>query len=233
MLSLIAEEIKAKDIRKIKPKIIFAMSETLTDSSREELSEIFNSEILGHYGSEEFGTLAFECKEHSGYHLIADHAIIEIVNDHQNFGSGEKGEIIVTCLNNYTMPLIRYKLGDIAELSDEKCKCGRGLPLIKQIVGREDDYIILPSGRKISPRMINVIENIPGIISYKTIQESRERLIVKLVKGQEFSERTVHEVQKQIKLGSFDEEIEVEVELVKEIPRESRGKIRAIVSNIS
>jgi phenylacetate-CoA ligase len=233
MLSLIAEEIKAKNIHKIKPKMIFAMSETLTDSLREKLSEIFNSDIIGHYGSEEFGTLAFECKEHTGYHIIADHAIIEIVKDHKNIDASKKGEVIVTGLNNYTMPLIRYKLGDIALLSDEKCKCGRGLPLIKQIIGREDDYIILPSGKKISPRMINVIENIPGILSYKTIQESRERLLVKLVKGKEFSRKTIHEVQKQIKLGCLGEDIEVEVKIVKEIPRASRGKIRAIVSNLS
>jgi phenylacetate-CoA ligase len=130
------------------------------------------------------------------------------------------------------MPLIRYKLGDIAILSSEKCSCGRGLPLIKQIVGREDDFIILPSGKKISPRMINVIENIPGVSSYRTIQETRERILVKIVKGKEFSKKTVYEVQKQIKLGCLGENIEVEVEIVKEIQRASRGKIRTVVSNL-
>lgn len=232
MLTLIAEEIKAKNIPDIKPKKIFAMSETLTDSLRSRLSKVFNSDVIGHYGSEEFGTLAFECKQHTGYHIIADHAVIEIIKDHQNIDSSKMGEVVVTGLNNFTMPLIRYKLGDIAILSNEKCLCGRGLPLIKQIVGRDDDFIILPSGKKISPRMINAIENIPGVMSYRTIQEARGRILVKLVKGKDFGQNTVNEVQNQIKLGCLGEEIEVKVEIVKEIQRASRGKIRAIISNL-
>ena len=232
MLTLIAEEIKAKNISGIKPKKIFAMSETLTDSLRKRLSKVFDADIIGHYGSEEFGTLAFECREHAGYHIVADHAVIEIINDSQNIDSSEMGEVIVTGLNNYTMPLIRYKLGDIAMLSTEKCLCGRRLPLIKQIVGREDDFIILPSGKKISPRMINAIENIPGVMSYRTIQETRGRILVKLVKGKDFCQNTVNEVQKQIKLGCLGEEMTVEVEIVKEIQRASRGKIRAVISNL-
>jgi phenylacetate-CoA ligase len=208
------------------------MSETLSDSLREKLSCVFNADIIGHYGSEELGTLAFECKEHAGYHIIADNVIIEIEKDSNKVASSDIGEVIVTNLNNFTMPLIRYKLGDIAVLSGEKCKCGRGLPLIKQIVGREDDFIILPSGRKISPRMINAIENISGIISYKTIQESKNRILVQLVKGNEFSDSTIPEVKKQIKLGCLGEQIEINVKLVKEIPKSDRGKIRAIVSNL-
>lgn len=232
MLSLIADEIKVQNIRTIRPRKIFAMSETLSDSLREKLSCVFNADIIGHYGSEELGTLAFECKEHAGYHIIADNVIIEIEKDSNKVASSDIGEVIVTNLNNFTMPLIRYKLGDIAVLSGEKCKCGRGLPLIKQIVGREDDFIILPSGRKISPRMINAIENIPGIISYKTIQESKNRILVQLVKGNEFSDSTIPEVKKQIKLGCLGEQIEINVKLVKEIPKSDRGKIRAIVSNL-
>ena len=232
MLTLIADEIESKNISGIKPKKIFAMSETLTDSLRSRLGKVFTTNIIGHYGSEEFGTLAFECREHAGYHIIADHAVIETINDHQDNDSSKMGEVIVTGLNNYTMPLIRYKLGDIAIASTENCLCGRRLPLIKQIVGREDDFIILPSGKKISPRMINAIENIPGVMSYRTIQETRGRIIVKLVKGNDFSENTVNEVQKQIKSGCLGEEIEVKVEIVKEIQRASRGKIRAIISDL-
>jgi len=130
------------------------------------------------------------------------------------------------------MPLIRYKLGDIAIPIDTKCSCGRGFPLIKDIEGREDDFFILPSGKKISPRMINVIEFIPGIQEYKIIQEKKDRIVVKLLKNHEFSERTIIEVKNKILMGCLGEEVEIEVESVQELPKERTGKIRAVVSEV-
>jgi phenylacetate-CoA ligase len=130
------------------------------------------------------------------------------------------------------MPLIRYKLGDIGTFTHEECDCGRGFPLIKSIEGRTDDFLILPSGRKISPRVINVIEDIPGVSRYKTIQETKNRIVVNLVKGEGFSEKTIYEINKHIKAGCLGEDVEVDVKLVKELPLEKRGKLRAVVSNV-
>ena len=233
MLSLLAKEIVEKKISNIKPKLIIAMSETLSNSIRDNLSQIFDSKIIRHYGSEEFGSLAFECMAHSGYHIISDHVVMEFLRDGQDVSPGDSGEVVITGLSNLTMPLIRYNLGDIAVPSKEKCSCGRGLPLINQIEGRKDDYLTLPSGRKISPRMINVIENISGIKVYKTIQETKKRFVVKLVKDNKFSEKTVAEIEKQIKIGCLGEDIEVEVNLVEEIPKERTGKIRTIISRVN
>jgi len=232
VLSLLAAEIEEKKIIDIRPKLIIAMSETIENPMRDKLSEIFDSEIIRHYGSEEFGSLAFECKAHSGYHIISDHVVMEFLKDGHDVNPGESGEVVITGLSNHTMPLIRYKLGDIAVPLKEKCSCGRGLPLIKHIEGRKDDYLTLPSGKKISPRMINVIENISGIKAYKTIQEAKERFVVKLVKSKDFSEKTIDEVKKQIRKGCLGEEVNVDVELVNEIPKERSGKIRAVVSKV-
>ena len=232
MLSLLAKEIKEKNISSIIPKLILIGGETVTNSQREKFCEIFKSDVFRIYGSEEFGRLAFECNEHSGYHIITDNVVVEFVKEGEDVSPGERGEVVVTGLTNYRMPLIRYKLGDIAIPSESKCPCGRGLPLIKHVEGREDDFLVLPSGRKISPRMINVIESIPGIKEYKTIQESKERFVVKLIKDNKFNERTISEVKKQIKIGCLGEEIKVEVRLVNEIPRERTGKLRAVISNV-
>jgi phenylacetate-CoA ligase len=130
------------------------------------------------------------------------------------------------------MPLIRYKLGDIAIPIDTKCSCGRGFPLIKEIEGRDDDFFTLPSGKEISPRMINVIEFIPGIQEYKIIQEKKERIVVKLVKNHEFSKRTISEVKNKISIGCLGEEVEVVIESVKELPKERTGKKRAVLSKV-
>jgi phenylacetate-CoA ligase len=233
ILSLLGKAIEEENNFPVSSKLILTTGEFLTDSSRKNLSSIFNSQINSIYSTIEFGHLAFECKEHSGYHIITDNAIIEFVKDGHDIKAGERGEVIVTTLQNYAMPLIRYRLGDIATLSNTKCSCGRGFPLIKQIEGREDDFLILPSGRKISPRMINVIEHIPGIKEYKTIQETKELFVVKLIKNDEFSERTISEVKKQIMTGCLGEKVAVEVEIVDELPKERTGKKRAVVSKVS
>lgn len=232
ILSLLAQEIMEKKITSIKPRLIWTIGETLTDSLREKLYDIFSSEIISIYASEEFGMLAFECRKHTGYHILTENVVMEFLKDGKDVNSGEKGEVYVTGLSNYTMPLIRYKLGDIAIPIEEKCSCGRGLPMIKNVFGREDDFLILPSGRKISPRMINLIESIPGIKAYKTIQESKDRFLVILVPGKEFNERTIKAVKRQIKIGCLGEQVDVEVKLVKEIKKERTGKIRAIVSKV-
>jgi phenylacetate-CoA ligase len=232
ILSILSKEVEEQNIAGIKPRLILTDGETSSDYSMNRISKIFSSDIYRMYGTEECGRFSFECKEHSGYHIISDAIIIEVVKDDRNVSEGEEGEIIATNLFNYTMPLIRYKLGDIGTITYEKCSCGRGFPLIKSIEGRTDDFLILPSGRKISPRIINVIEDIPGVSRYKTIQESKNRIVVNLIKGEGFSQTTISEINKHIKDGCLGEDVEVEVNLVKEIPYERTGKLRAVVSNV-
>jgi phenylacetate-CoA ligase len=184
------------------------------------------------YGTEENGLLAFECKQHAGYHVVSDAAIVEIVKKEKNAAEGEYGDIVVTSLFNYSMPLIRYNIGDIGTFTNTKCDCGRGLPLIKRIEGRTDDFLTLPSGRKISPRVINVIEDIPGVSRYKTVQEAKDRIVVNIVKGRGFGPETINEIKKHIKAGCLGEDVKVDVKLVDELSTNRRGKLRAVVSNV-
>jgi phenylacetate-CoA ligase len=232
ILTLLSEEIDKINFTKIEPRLIFTIGETLTEYNRKKCSTVFNSDVYTMYGTEENGLLAFECKEHSGYHCISDCVIIELLNDDRNVENGEVGEIVVTNLINYTMPLIRYKIGDIGTFTDERCSCGRSYPLITSIEGRTDDFLILPSGKKISPRVINVIEDIPGVYRYKTVQETKNRIVVNLVKGKGFNDKTISEIKKHIKAGCLGEDVKVDVKLVEELPLEGRGKLRAVVSNV-
>jgi phenylacetate-CoA ligase len=217
---------------KLNPRLIFTHGETLTASSRENIRSTFNADVYNTYGSTEFNRLAFECSEHSGYHMITDCAIIEIVKDGQCVSPGEEGEIIITGLYNEAMPFIRYKLGDIGIMADYDCACGRGWPLIKSIEGRSDDFITLPSGKRISARIINVIEDVPGIIQYRTIQEKRDKFVVQVVAGKDFTSDSERQIGEKIRSGCFGEYVNVDVELVDELQRERTGKLRAIVSNV-
>ncbi len=232
ILSLLAREIKAKNIAGISPRMVITHAETLTDHSRKEIGDAFNADVFDLYGSVEFSCLAFECKEHLGYHMISDGAIIEFIKGGKNIRGHEPGEIVVTGLCNYEMPLIRYRLGDVGIPSNKKCSCGRGFPLMNSVEGRTDDFLILPSGRIISPRGINALEYIPGITEYRTIQKEKDRFVVQVVKGKGFSQETISQIERQIKVGCVGENVRCEVEVVKELPRERTGKLRTIVSKV-
>lgn len=214
------------------PRLIFTHGEMMTEHCRETISSAFGADVYHTYGSTEFNRLGFECEEHSGFHMITDGAIIETIKNGQSTCPGEEGEIVVTGLYNYGMPLIRYKLGDIGILAGDKCTCGRGWPLIKSIEGRCDDYITLPSGRIISPRTINIIEYVPGVLEYRTIQEEADKFVVQVVPGKDYSAETNKQIEEQIRLGCLGEKVDIKVELVKELPRERRGKLRAVVSKV-
>jgi len=214
------------------PRLIFTHGEMMTEHCRDTISAAFGADVYNTYGSTEFNRLGFECSQHSGFHMITDGAIIETIKDGQSTCPGEEGEIVVTGLYNYGMPLIRYKLGDIGILAGEKCTCGRGWPLIKSIEGRCDDYITLPSGRIISPRTINIIEYVPGVLEYRTIQEERDKFLVQVVPGKDYTAETNKQIYEQIRLGCLGEKVDIKVELVKELPRERRGKLRAVISKV-
>lgn len=216
----------------LRPRLIFTHGETLTESCRETISSAFGAKIFNTYGSTEFNRLAFECNGHLGLHNITNCSVIDFVKDGENVDFGCEGEIIVTGLYNYKMPLIRYKLGDIGIPTDEECPCGRNWPLIKSIEGRSDDFLILPSGNVISPRNINVIEDIPGIMQYRTIQERKDRFEVLIVPDKDFSFETEKKIKEKINLGCLGENVNIEIKLVNELPRERTGKLRTIISKI-
>lgn len=229
------------DNNSIKPRMVFTHGETLSDACRETIVSSFGTDVYNTYGATEFNRLAFECDQHSGLHMITDCAVMELVRSGgengengvetgETVGPGEEGEIVVTGLYNYVMPLIRYKLGDIGIMADYKCPCGRSWPLIKSIEGRSDDFLTLPSGSVISPRSINVIENIPGIIQYRTIQEKRDSFHVQVIPGTGYSADTNRQIEEQIRAGCLGEQIHINIELVEDLPRERTGKLKTIIS---
>ncbi|GAI05167.1 unnamed protein product, partial [marine sediment metagenome] len=145
---------------------------------------------------------------------------------------GEEGKMVCTDLTNYTMPFIRYAVGDIVILSKEKHDCGNNFPVIKLIRGRSNDFITLPSGKVISPLLLGVcLEKIEGIGQYKLVQESKDILNIQIVRGQNFNEATISEFEKALR-ETLSNNVHININIVDEIPREKSGKIRPIVSKV-
>jgi phenylacetate-CoA ligase len=124
---------------------ISVTAEQLFDYQRKAIENHLGTNIYDQYGCGETNSIAFECSEHKGLHHAFEHSILEIVDDFGN--PSETGNVVITNLDNFSMPLIRYKNGDIASLSSKKCSCGRNSILIKKIEGRSYDSIIGLNGK--------------------------------------------------------------------------------------
>ena len=229
------------DVSDLDPKLIFTIGETLTQHCRDLVKDAFGLEINDVYGSEEFCRMAFECNEHCGLHMITDYNVIEFIDeDGEPVTSGEPGEIIITGLINRTSPLIRYEIGDVGIPTDEKCPCGRTWPIIKSIQGRTNDYLILSSGRKLyfihlAFLIYEEIEsNVFCISQYQIVQEKRNRIAFKVVKGKKFDPEILLRIKETLKafFNRLGEDMEIYMQLVDEIPMERTGKRRVLISKI-
>ena len=169
------------------PKGIITSAGTLYPDQKKLIEEVFNTKIYNRYGSREVGDMACSCEKDEGLHLNIFNQYIEILNnDMEPCKPDEFGQVYVTTLNNYVMPLIRYKIGDIAvPAEDEQCSCGRGLPLIKKVEGREISVFRTKDG-KIIPgeffiHFIGVVFNKGFISKFQVIQRDYDSIIIKVV----------------------------------------------------
>ena len=231
-LRLLCKFVREKNITGIFPKSIFTRAELLSREDRKQIETVFGIKLTDLYGIIEFGIVAWECEKHQGYHINSDIVLVEAVKDNQQVYE-EEGEMVCTDLINYTMPFIRYAVRDVVILSKEKHNCGRNLPLIRLIEGRSNDFITLASGKILSPVLLtSTLQKIGEISQYKLVQENMNVFDVQIVKGQNFKEATIEEVENGLReiLGS---EARINVDIVSEIPREKSGKVRPIESKVA
>jgi len=131
-------------------KAVTTTAEKLFTYQRQAIERAFGQKIYDQYGCGESNAIAFECEEHNGLHVASEHVIVEILDEKgEAVSRGSSGRVIITDLDNYAMPLIRYENGDLASWSKHVCPCGRGLPVLERIEGRAYEVMDVPGGRKI------------------------------------------------------------------------------------
>ena len=228
---LIARELIRKGEDDIHPKFIFTTAEMLTEKMRDIIDSAFGLNIFDQFGCVEFGRTAWECAEHIGYHMDMESVVMEFIRDGDHVSPNESGEIVYTGLYNYAMPLIRYRIGDVGVPSDEMCPCGRGLTLMKRLEGRNDAFIRTPSGRILSPIIWTILLRPFDLLQFKVTQHRIDLIKIQVIPLKKFMSDNISNVIKRV-TDVLGEDIEVIIELVGEIPRESSGKIRSVVSLI-
>jgi phenylacetate-CoA ligase len=212
-------------------KLALSGGETLTPTARKEISSSFSCPVFDRYGSMESSWAAWECT-HGSMHVQDDMVIVEIVDGNgKNVPDGKTGTIVVTPLWRRAMPFIRYSVGDSGSFGPP-CACGRGLRTLRVVRGRQDDIIVLPSGKIRSARSINLMDDIPGMLSYQIIQEQPSIFVFRYVPSGGLGDKERKEVESRIRAGCLDEKIRVEFDEVAAIPRGNTGKIQTVVSKV-
>jgi phenylacetate-CoA ligase len=214
---------------------IITISELLTNPAREEIKKSFSCDLRDFYGARECWGIAWECEKGS-MHICSDSVILEILDPEGNpVKEGKEGDVVITPLWNPAMPLIRYRLGDRAVLGS-RCPCGRTLPVLKKLLGRDDDLVTLPSGKKRSLRSLNITRTFAlheGTREFQIIQERADFFVIKYVPyGEGLSDKDKKQITGQIKTGCLGELISVEFEEVSSIQNSATGKIRKFLSKV-
>ena len=212
--------------QKYPKKALISAAETLDDASRQELQSAFGVPVYDRYGSREIGLIAMECNEHQGLHIDCENVFVELVDDPDTPGMQR---IIVTKLNQFGMPFIRYDIEDLAEGPISSCSCGRGYPILKRIVGRVTETIRRPDGTCLPGELFPHLLKDCRIAGFQVIQASDYSVEVLLVKTPDQTSQQDDKLQRII-TEQLGPSVPVTFSYVDHIDRSATGKRLPVVS---
>jgi phenylacetate-CoA ligase len=211
-------------------KAIIVSAETLYPYQRELFQQVFGAPVFNRYGSRELGDMAQECELHGGLHVNAGRVFLEVVReDLSPCAPGEAGDILVTDLDNYGMPLIRYAIGDRAAYAAEACPCGRGLPLLEAVEGRSLEVVRFPNGSAVGGTYWTILlRKLPGLDQFQVVQRAAGDITVRYVAGAPVSEEFQDYVRRDV-LERGGPDVRLAFERTGSIPLNVAGKRRLVV----
>lgn len=205
-------------------------AEALLPHDREAIASAFGPHIFETYGSRETMLVAAECEIHDGMHLSDENLLVEIDRDGQPVPAGEPGDVLITDLHNYGMPLIRYANGDLATMAhDGTCACGRGLRKLARVEGRSTDTLRDANGDPVPGMLIiSLLAHEAGLLrAFQGIQKPSGEIELKIVRGRDWDEARLHTTLRRIE--PYFKGLPVRVSYCDEIPALKSGKRHPIV----
>lgn len=213
---------------------VLTSGDTVTPRQRQAIEEGFRCKMFDYYGSTEGCGVISEC-EHGNLHVQPEAGILEILDSEENpCPPGVEGEFICTGLGNDAMPLIRYRTGDYGAWSKRsKCLCGRQSPIISQITGRTDDYLLLPDGRRVG-RLSTAMKTAPSVKQAQLAQDAPDHAWLLVVPDAGYREEAGQSLQADVLSRIGEHAIHIDICPVRDIPPTSVGKhvlVRRIMDN--
>jgi phenylacetate-CoA ligase len=235
-IASVARHVRENGIQGIKPALVFTNSETIQEKDRAVIREQF-AEPIDVYVSYEFKFIAWECELRNGLHINEDLVHVEIVDPETGdpVPNGVAGEIVITGFSNEAMPFIRYNTEDVGAIAESPCACGRPFILLKNVLGRVSDFIVLPSGERVLgqpyfARALGAVGLYEKIVRFQATQRSDSNIDL-AIDGEELTETEVQSLLDE--LAKALGQIKVRLLPASAIQRTKRGKYRVFKSELS
>ena len=223
------------------PETVLVSAGTLYPHMRETIERVFAAPVFNRYGSREVGDIACECDRHLGMHVnVFTHHVEILGEDGAQCAADEVGDIVVTSLSNFAMPLLRYRIGDLGTWSGSACDCGRNWPLLKEVAGRKNSIIRTKNGSYDSValstlmyfRDIEKTQPFRSFDRYQLLQKAMDHFIFKVVLNSEEIWREEEPIILRKLRAVLGDGVLLEIERVEEIARSPSGKFVYIWSEI-
>jgi len=227
----LAKIVKENNLKIHHPKFIYSSAETLRPFMRDLIEEIFKCKVYDYYGSREVGAIAGECPK-GKMHIFNFNNFVEVIDDNGNrVKTGEMGKVIVTNLHNYSMPLIRYEIGDTAVLG-EKCDCDIKTPVLEKITGRVTDHFKNKNGDLIHGEYFTHLFYFKEWIkAFQVVQIDFNKIVIYFVANKE-NEQDMIDIENKIKLVMGNDCL-IEWKKVNNIEPTSQGKYLFTISFVN
>lgn len=227
----LAQFIDNKDILKL--KYVITMGEELLDYQRKYISKILNCPVFMDYGSSECMRMGFECKDQNGFHMDMYNYYFEFLEDKQTFEADKRYDLVVTNLNNYIFPFVRYKTSDAVILSDGFCTCGNNFPMVKKIIGKNIIGFTAPNGYRVSSVDFAAFfehyhKHAKAVRQFQVIQKDERNLLIKIVPTIIYNERIKKDIEDKM-TNLVEASMKVEVMPVERIKPELSGKTKVLI----
>jgi phenylacetate-CoA ligase len=212
----------------VRPRLVFTSGELLDPATRRTIETALCAPVLDVYGCTEVKEIAWQCPARRGYHVNADWLLVEV-----DATAGERaGSLLVTSLYNLAMPLLRYEIGDAGVALEDRCVCGRGLPLMLPTLGRSVDHVALSSGILVAPYSLTcAVEAIEGMRQYQFVQTHADVVELRVVPNDDYGDAS-----RQALLAALRPVlpgVTVRIRTMASIPSEPSGKYRIVKSELA
>jgi len=232
-LLALAQACLARNIRLTRLREVRTFGERLPAGLRDICRAAWNVPLVDVYSAQEVGYIAMQCPHHEHYHVQSENVVVEILDEADcPCAPGEIGRVVVTSLNNFATPFIRYDLGDYAALGGA-CDCGRGLPVLDSILGRVRNMAILPDGDRFWPR-IRASEwfEIADIREFRLKQTGYGSMVLEIVTPTALTDQTLASLRDNVR-ARLGHPFEVTIARVDRIARGAAGKFDDFVCEIA
>jgi len=229
-LFVFAQFAHRKRLDNVRLLAMYSSGEVLYPYQRKVIEETFGCPVFDRYGTLEMGGIACECEAHAGMHISAENCYVEVLDGNEPVRDGQPGEIVVTNLNNYGFPFIRYRLADVVQERSGECSCGRQSPRLEHVQGRVVDIFRTARGDYVWDDLETF--EVPGIKQYQVVQKALDLVLVRLAKDDRLQQTDLENIEHSIK-KTMGSETQVQFEFPDHLPRTSAGKYRYAYSELS